>query len=81
MTAEEQLAAIDEWIQHVFVLAELSPKDRQEVIALRDEIQTMLDQPENVQAIDRERTQQGVRIGFDASLLLQGATEGRIQPV
>lgn len=81
LIAEEQLAVIDESIQRVFALVELSPEDRQEVIALRDEIQTMLDQPENIKQSIENALNKVFASEFDASLLLQGATEGRIQLV
>ena len=81
LNADEQLSAIDESIERVFALAELSPEDRQEVIALRDEIQTMLDQPENIKQSIENALNKVFTSEFDASLLLQGATEGRIQLV
>ncbi len=79
LNAEEQLAAIDEWIQRVLALAELSPEDRPEVIALRDEIQAMRDQPEDTKQSIENALNKVFASEFDASLLLQGATEGRIQ--
>lgn len=79
LNAEEQLAAIDEWIQRVLALAELSPEDRPEVIALRDEIQAMRDQPEDTKQSIENALNKVFVSEFDASLLLQGATEGRIQ--
>ena len=79
LNAEEQLAAIDEWIQRVLALAELSPEDRPEVIALRDEIQAMRDQPEDAKQSIENALNKVFASEFDASLLLQGATEGRIQ--
>ena len=81
LNAEEQLAAIDESIQRVFALAALSPEDKQEVIALRDEIETMLDQPEDTKQSIENALNKVFASEFDASLLLQGATEGRIQLV
>lgn len=77
--AEEQLAAVDESIQRVFALAEFEPNDRQEVLALRDEIQTMLDQPENIKQSIENALNKVFASEFDASLLLQGTTQGRIQ--
>lgn len=81
LSAEEQLAAIDESIQRVFDLAEFEPNDRQEVLALRDEIQTMLDQPENIKQSIENALNKVFASEFDASLLLQGTTQGRIQLV
>lgn len=77
--AEEQLAAVDESIQRVFALAEFEPNDRQEVLALRDEIQAMLDQPENIKQSIENALNKVFASEFDASLLLHGATQGRIQ--
>lgn len=79
LSAEEQLAAIDESIQRVFDLAEFEPNDRQEVLALRDEIQAMLDQPENIKQSIENALNKVFASEFDASLLLQGTTRGRIQ--
>lgn len=79
LTAEEQLAAIDESIQRVLAFADFSPEEKQEVLALRDDIQATLDQPENIkQSIEKALNKVFVS-EFDASLLLQGATQGRIQ--
>ncbi|MBY0409357.1 MAG: ATP-binding protein, partial [Burkholderiaceae bacterium] len=81
LNAEEQLAAIDESIQRIFTLSEFLPDDQQEVIALRDQIQTMLDQPENIKQSIENALNKVFASEFDASLLLQGATKGRIQLV
>lgn len=81
LNAEEQLAAIDKSIQHIFALAEFEPNDRQEVLALRDEIQAMLDQPENIKQSIENALNKVFASEFDASLLLQGTTQGRIQLV
>jgi ABC-type cobalamin/Fe3+-siderophores transport system ATPase subunit len=81
LSAEEQLAAIDESIQRVFALAEFAPEDRQKVLDLRDEIRTMLDQPENIKQSIENALNKVFASEFDASLLLQGATLGRIQLV
>ena len=79
LTAEEQLAAIDESIQRVLAFADFSPEEKQEVLALRNDIQATLDQPENIkQSIEKALNKVFVS-EFDASLLLQGATQGRIQ--
>ena len=79
LNAEEQLAAVDESIQRIFALAEFDPNDRQEVLALRDEIQAMLDQPENIKQSIENALNKVFASEFDASLLLQGTTQGRIQ--
>lgn len=81
LNAEEQLAAIDESIQRVFALAEFAPEDRQEVLALRNEIETTLSQPENIKQSIENALNKVFASEFDASLLLQGATQGRIKLV
>lgn len=78
-SVEEQLATIDDAIQRVFVLAELAPEDRQEVLTLRDEIEAMLAQPEDVKQSIENALNKVFASEFDASLLLQGANRGRIQ--
>ncbi len=79
LTAEEQLAAIDESIQRVLAFADFSPEEKQEVLALRDDIQATLDQPENIKQSIENALNKVFASEFDASLLLQGATQGRIQ--
>ncbi|MQT90768.1 AAA family ATPase [Pseudomonas helleri] len=78
LNAEEQLAAVDESIQRVFALTEFEPSARQEVLALRDEIQAVLDQPENINQSIENALNKVFASEFDASLLLHGATQGRI---
>ena len=81
LNGEERLAAIDESIQRVFALAEFAPQDQQEVLSLRDEIQATLDQPENIKQSIENALNKVFASEFDASLLRQGATQGRIQLV
>ena len=81
LNAEEQLAAIDESIQRVFALAEFAPEGRQEILTLRNEIETTLSQPENIKQSIENALNKVFASEFDASLLLQGATQGRIQLV
>ncbi|MGN5580978.1 AAA family ATPase [Stutzerimonas sp. Brlt_13] len=81
LNAEEQLAAVDESIQRVFALTEFEPNDRQAVLALRDEIQAVLDRPENIKQSIENALNKVFASEFDASLLLHGATQGRIQLV
>lgn len=81
LNAQEQLAAIDESIQSVFALSEFEPKEKQEVLALRDEIEAVLDQPENIKQSIENALNKVFASEFDASLLLEGATQGRIQLV
>jgi AAA domain, putative AbiEii toxin, Type IV TA system len=81
ISAEEQLAAIDDHIQRIFALGSFAPEDQQAVLALRDDIQTALDQPEDVKQSIENALNKVFASEFDASLLLQGAAEGRIQLV
>lgn len=79
LNAEEQLAAIDESIQRVLALADFSPEEKQEILALRDDLQATLEQPENIKQSIENALNKVFASEFDASLLLQGATQGRIQ--
>ncbi len=79
LNTEEQLTAIDQSIQRVFALAEFEPNERQEVLALRDEVQAMLDQPENIKQSIENALNKVFASEFDASLLLQDTKQGRIQ--
>jgi ABC-type cobalamin/Fe3+-siderophores transport system ATPase subunit len=81
LNAEEQLAAVDESIEHIFALAEFEPQYKQKIITLRDKIQAMLDQPENINRSIENALNKVFASEFDASLLLHGATRGRIQLV
>ncbi len=81
LNAEEQLAAVDESIEHIFALAEFEPQYKQKIITLRDKIQAMLDQPENINQSIENALNKVFASEFDASLLLHGATRGRIQLV
>ena len=81
LNAEEQLAAVDESIEHIFALAEFKPQYKQKIITLRDKIQAMLDQPENINQSIENALNKVFASEFDASLLLHGATRGRIQLV
>lgn len=77
--SDEQLAVLDETIQRVFALAEFAPNVQHEILALRDEIQAIFDQPENVNQSIENALSKVFASEFDGSLLLQGATEGRLQ--
>lgn len=79
MNASDQLAALDETIKRVFKLAEFSPNAQQKILDLRDEIEVILDQPENVNQSIENAFNKVFASEFDGSLLLQGATEGRIK--
>jgi predicted ATPase len=79
MNTSEDLVAIDEQIQRVFAVAEFAPDVQAKVMALRDELQAILDQPENVNQSIENAFNKVFASEFDSSLLLQGAAEGRIQ--
>ena len=79
MSAAEQLAALDHSIQRVFELAAPEPETQQEIQALRDEMQAILDQTEDAQQSIENAFNKVFASEFDASLLLQGATQGRIR--
>lgn len=77
--SEEQLTVLDETIQQVFALTEFAPDLQSGILAVRDEIQAILDQPENVSQSIENALSKVFASEFDGSLLLQGAKEGRIQ--
>ncbi len=79
MDALDRLEALDETIQRVFALQTFPPEAQEEVQVLRNEIQAILDQPENVNQSIENALSKVFASEFDGSLLLQGATEGRIQ--
>jgi energy-coupling factor transporter ATP-binding protein EcfA2 len=79
MAAAEQLQALDETIERVFALAEFEPESKAKISALRDEFQTLMDQPEDINQSIENAFNKVFTSEFDGSLLLQGATEGRIQ--
>jgi hypothetical protein len=79
MSVPEQLALLDETIQRVLALTELTPDVQQKILALRDEIQVILDQPENINQSIENALNKVFASEFDGSLLLHGAIEGRIQ--
>lgn len=79
MSAPEQLSALDETIQRVFALVAFAPDAQQEILALRHELKAILEQPENVSQSIENAFSKVFASEFDGCLLLQGATEGRIQ--
>lgn len=79
LSTEEQLTPIDDTIRRLFVLGEIELEDQKEILALRDEIQAILDRPENIKKSIEKALNKVFASEFDASLLLHGATEGRIQ--
>lgn len=79
MSVPEQLAVLDEAIQRVSVLAEFAPDAQDKILALRDEIQAIIDQPENVNQSIENALSKVFASEFDGALLRHGATDGRIQ--
>jgi energy-coupling factor transporter ATP-binding protein EcfA2 len=79
MNAVEQLAVIDESIQLIFANTEFESDLKQRILDLRTEIQTILDQPEDINKSIENAFNKVFASEFDGSLLLQGATEGSIQ--
>lgn len=79
LSASDQLAVLDETVQRVSALAELAPNVQQKILALRDEIRAIFNQPENVSQSIENALNKVFASEFDGSLLLHGATEGRIQ--
>lgn len=77
----EQLDAIDESIGLVFSREEFRPDSKAKIQDLRAEIQAILDQPEDTNRSIENAFNKVFASEFDASLLLQGATEGCIQLV
>jgi hypothetical protein len=75
----EQLDAIDESIGLVFSREEFRPDSKAKIQDLRAEIQAILDQPEDTNRSIENAFNKVFASEFDASLLLQGATEGCIQ--
>lgn len=78
-TVAEQLDAIDESIGLVFSREEFRPDSKAKIQDLRAEIQAILDQPEDTNRSIENAFNKVFASEFDASLLLQGATEGCIQ--
>jgi energy-coupling factor transporter ATP-binding protein EcfA2 len=81
LTAVEHLDAIDEAIRLIVSSNEFGPEAKQKIDDLRNDIQTILDQPENINQSIENAFNKVLASEFDASLLLQGATEGCIQLV
>jgi predicted ATPase len=79
MSLSEQMAMLDETIQRVFAMAEFEPEVKQKIQALRAEFQAILEEPENIKQSIENALNKVFASEFDSSLLLQGATEGRIQ--
>lgn len=79
MSLSEQMAMLDETIQRVFAMAEFEPEVKQRIQALRAEFQAILEEPENIKQSIENALNKVFASEFDSSLLLQGATEGRIQ--
>lgn len=79
MILPEQMAMLDETIQRVFALTEFEPEVKQRIQVLRDEFQAILEEPENINQSIENALNKVFASEFDSSLLLQGASEGRIQ--
>lgn len=77
--SEELLTFIDATIRRALNSAEISDEEKQEVLALRNEIQATLEQPENTRKSIEKALNKVFASEFDASLLLHGAKQGRIQ--
>ncbi len=77
----ETLPILDTTIRDIFERVHFEANVHAKTQALRDEVQAIIDQPENItQSIENAFTKVFAS-EFDSSLLLQGATEGRIQLV
>lgn len=77
----EALPILDTTIRDIFERVHFEANVHAKTQALRDEVQAIIDQPENItQSIENAFTKVFAS-EFDSSLLLQGATEGRIQLV
>lgn len=77
----EQLMVLDEVIKRMFASADFPPDTQKLIMALRNEVQAILDQPENIKQSIENAFNKVFASEFDASLLLQGATHGRVQLV
>lgn len=79
MNVADQLDAIDESAKLVFSQSDFDPGLKGSIQALRDDIQEIFDQPENINQSIENAFNKVFASEFDSSLLLQGTTEGRIQ--
>ena len=79
MSLPEQMYMLDETIQRVFGLTEFEPEVKQRIQTLRDEFKAILEEPENINQSIENAFNKVFASEFDSSLLLQGASEGRIQ--
>jgi AAA domain, putative AbiEii toxin, Type IV TA system len=79
MSLPEQMAMLDETILQVFNLTEFEPEVKQKIQALRDEFQAILEKPEDIKQSIENAFSKVFASEFDSSLLLQGASEGRIR--
>lgn len=77
----DALPTLDTTIRDIFERVHFEPEVHAKTRVLRQEIQALINEPENVtQSIENAFTKVFAS-EFDSSLLLQGATEGRIQLV
>lgn len=79
MSLQEQMAMLDDTIRLVFTLTEFEPEVKERIQALRDEFQAILEKPENIKQSIENAFSKVFASEFDSSLLLQGASEGRIR--
>lgn len=77
--ASEQLNALDGFIETLFDTVELDSETEGKIKGLRNEIQLILNEPENVKQSIENAFNKVFASEFDSSLLFQGAEEGCIQ--
>jgi len=75
----EQLAVIDQALKQLDLLSGIEGDAKAKVIGLREEINQIAAQPENTNQSIENAFNKVFASEFDASLLLQGAAEGRIE--
>lgn len=77
----ETLPILDTTIQEVFERVHFEADTHTKTRALRNEVQAIINEPENVTQSIEKALDKAFASEFDSSLLLQGTTEGRIQLV
>jgi predicted ATPase len=75
----EQLNKLDETITHIFNRYDLSLEEKQKIQSLRDEFNNIIEEPEDVKKSIENAFNKVIASEFDNSLLLQGASQGRIR--
>lgn len=76
---EHQLKSLDETLKQASEYIDTKPEVRTAIAAKRNEIQALLEQPEDVKQSIENAFNKVFASEFDASLLLHGTTEGSIQ--